>query len=69
MKVLTIIPTITRFYNSFFLFGIIEMVDDSLSVSVFLSEFVIVNGLSILHELSHVKRKKGISNIPVCPLY
>ena len=43
------------------------MLDDSLSVSGFLSDFVIVNGLSILHELSHAKCKKSISNLLVCP--
>ena len=59
MKVSTIIPTIIHFYNSFFLFRIVEMVDDSLSVSGFLSDFVIVNGLSTLHELLHAKCKKA----------
>ena len=34
-------------------FRIVEMVDDSFSVSGFLSDFVTVNGLSILHGLSH----------------
>ena len=45
------------------------MLDDSFSVSGFLSDFVIVNGLSILHELLHAKCKKSISNFLVCPLY
>ena len=69
MKVSTIITTIIRFYNSFFLFRIVEMVDDSFSVSGFLSDFVTVNGLSILHGLLHAKCKKSISNFLVCPLY
>ena len=69
MKVSTIIPTIIRFYNSFFLFGIVDMVDGSFSVSGFSSDFVIVNGISILHELSHAKCKKSISNFLVSPLY
>ena len=44
---------------AFFLFGILEMVDDSFSVSGFLSDFVIVNALNIMRDLSHAKCKKA----------